>query len=34
MLAVGYYHSHPPALRQAYLARVMRSASAIFGHTE
>jgi hypothetical protein len=31
MLAVGYYHSHTPVIRQAYLARVMRSAAALFG---
>lgn len=30
-LAVGYYHSHTPALRDDYLAQVMRSASAMFG---
>lgn len=32
MLAVGYYHSHTPARRDAYLARIMRSAKAMFGH--
>lgn len=31
LLAVGDYHSHTPALRDDYLARVMRSASAMFG---
>ncbi|HYZ61939.1 MAG TPA: lytic transglycosylase domain-containing protein [Acetobacteraceae bacterium] len=29
-LAVGFYHSHTPTLRQAYLERVMRSARAMF----
>ncbi len=31
MLAVSYYHSHTPARGQDYLARVMRSASTMFG---
>ena len=32
MLAVGYYHSHTPTLRQNYQARVLQSASALFVH--
>lgn len=31
MLAVSYYHSHTPERGQGYLARVMRSATALFG---
>ncbi len=31
MLAVSYYHSHTPARGKEYLARVMRSATAMFG---
>ena len=31
LLAVGYYHSHTPALRDRYLAQVVRSASTMFG---
>ena len=31
MLAVGYYHSHTPTRRQAYLERVMQRATAMFG---
>jgi hypothetical protein len=31
MVAVGYYHSHTPTLSLAYQAKVMRSASALFG---
>jgi len=33
MLAVSYYHSHTPARGQEYLARVMRSAMAMFGRS-
>ena len=33
MLAVSYYHSHTPARGQDYLARVMRSATAMFGNS-
>ena len=28
--AVGYYHSHTPALHEAYKAKVLRSASRLF----
>jgi hypothetical protein len=28
--AVGYYHSHTPALHEAYKARVLRSATRLF----
>ena len=31
MLAVGYYHSHTPTRRQAYLERVMERATTMFG---
>jgi hypothetical protein len=31
MLAVGYYHSHTPTRRQAYLERVMQRATTLFG---
>jgi hypothetical protein len=31
MLAVGYYHSHTPGRREAYLAKVTRAAAAMFG---
>ena len=31
MLAVGYYHSHTPALNAAYQAQVMSSAARLFG---
>lgn len=30
MLAVGHYHSHTPARRDDYLARVLRSAQSMF----
>ena len=30
LLAVGHYHSHTPALRDEYLARVTQSATAMF----
>ena len=33
MLAVSYYHSHTPARGQEYLARVMRTATALFGNS-
>ena len=29
--AVGFYHSHTPQLRDAYLAQVLRSARLLFG---
>jgi hypothetical protein len=31
MTAVGFYHSHSPLLSSAYLAKVLRSARALFG---
>jgi hypothetical protein len=31
MLAVGYYHSHTPALNQEYQAKVLASAYRLFG---
>ncbi len=30
ILAIGYYHSHTPALRQDYQARVLQSATSLF----
>ena len=32
LLAVGYYHSHTPALREDYQARVLQSATLLFVH--
>ena len=31
MAAVGYYHSHTPALSQFYRSKVLRSATTLFG---
>lgn len=33
MRAVGYYHSHTPALSQDYQAKVLRSATMLFSRT-
>lgn len=32
MRAVGFYHSHTPPLRDAYLAKVMQAATRLFVH--
>jgi len=32
MVAIGYYHSHTPMLSEAYKARVISAAQALFAH--
>jgi soluble lytic murein transglycosylase-like protein len=31
MLAIGYYHSHTPELRDGYIIRVTKAAASVFG---